>query len=107
MEKLLRTEPSHVLQRVVLFGDSWFERFERNNGLGPFVEHVRSCADQVDVCAVGGDKVCNALWRSGEGGAVEALGAAARASKTDAFILGSNSIAILRFEKILRNTFVF
>ena len=41
---------SRVLrQRVVLFGDSWFERFTyegRNNGVGPFTEHVQSCADQ-------------------------------------------------------------
>lgn len=90
--------PAPVLrQRVVLFGDSWFERFTyegRNNGVGPFAEQVRSCADQVDVCAVGGDKVSNALWRSGEGGAVDALGAAAMAAQTDVFVLlGINDIA--------------
>ena len=83
-------------QRVILFGDSWFERFtseRRNNGTRPFTDHVRSCADQVDVCAVGGDKVSNALWRSGEGGALEALAAARRALKTDVFILlGINDI---------------
>ena len=89
---------SHVLgQRVVLFGDSWFERFTyagKNNGVWPFSEHVRSCADQVDVCAVGGDKVSNALWRSGEGRAVEALAAAGTAKKTDVFILlGINDIS--------------
>ena len=32
-------------QRVVLFGDSWFERFEERNS-GAFVKHVWSCADQ-------------------------------------------------------------
>ena len=48
---------------------------------------------QVDVCAVGGDKVSNALWRSGEGGAVEALAAARTAVKTDVFILlGINDV---------------
>ena len=44
-------------QRVVLFGDSWFERFTyegRNNGVEPFTEHVQSCADQ------GADSVENA-----------------------------------------------
>ena len=41
--------PQAMRQRVVLFGDSWFERFTyegRNNGVGPFEQHVRSCADQ-------------------------------------------------------------
>ena len=36
-------------QRVVLFGDSWFERFTYegwSNGVGPFDKHVRSCAQQ-------------------------------------------------------------
>ena len=38
-----------VRQRVVLFGDSWFERFTyqgRNNGVRPFVKQVESCTDQ-------------------------------------------------------------
>ena len=39
-----------VKQRVVLFGDSWFERFtyqgRNNNGVEPFMEEVQSCADQ-------------------------------------------------------------
>ena len=48
----------------------------------------------MDVCAVGGDKVSNALWRAGEGRAVEALGAAGQAMKTDVFILlGFNDIS--------------
>ena len=93
----LSENPQAMRQRVVLFGDSWFERFTyegRNNGVGPFEQHIRSCADQVDVCAVGGDKVCNALWRSGEGRAVEALGAAGTAAQTDVFILlGINDVA--------------
>ena len=48
----------------------------------------------MDVCAVGGDKVSNALWRSGEGRAVEALAAAGTATKTVVFILlGINDIS--------------
>ena len=48
---------------------------------------------QVDVCAVGGDKVCHALWRSGPGRAMEALEAAGTAAQTDAFILlGINDV---------------
>ena len=55
---------------------------------------------QVDVCAVGGDKVSNALWRSGEGGAVEALAAAGKAIKTDVFILlGINDITARALDK--------
>ena len=42
---------------------------------------------------MGGDRVGNALWRSGKGGAVEALREAGRASKTDVFILlGLNDV---------------
>ena len=99
--------PAQVLrQRVVLFGDSWFERFtyERRR-VRSFAEQVRSCADQVDVCAVGGDKVSNALWRSGEGGAVDALGAAAMAAQTDVFVLlGINDIAARPLGKKGANT---
>ena len=54
----------------------------RNNGVRPFKDHVRSCADQVDVCAVGGDKIGNALWRAREGGEVKALARAGSAVKT-------------------------
>ena len=45
----LAVENGQVRQRVILFGDSYFERFTyegRNNGVGPFTEHVQSCADQ-------------------------------------------------------------
>ena len=44
---------------------------------------------------MGGDKVKNALWRCGEGGALEALAAAGRAVKTDMFImLGINDVTM-------------
>ena len=43
--------------------------------------------------SVGGDKVSNAVWRAGEGGAVEALGRAGMAVQTDVFVLlGINDI---------------
>ena len=49
----------------------------------------------MDTCAVGGDKVNNALWRAREGGAVEALAAAGKAVKTDVFImLGINDVTM-------------
>ena len=93
MGQLFAQFPARLRQRVVLFGDSWFERFLRGNGVVPFADHVRSCADQVDVLAVGGDRLQNALWRSRQGRAVEALRAAGMAMQTDVFILlGLNDV---------------
>ena len=43
------------------------------------------------MCAVGGDKVKNALWRAGDGSEVKALARAGSAVKTDVFILGRDS----------------
>ena len=43
----LAVENGQVRQRVILFGDSYFERFTyegRNIGVRPFTDHVRSCA---------------------------------------------------------------
>ena len=76
---------------------SWFERCTlwsgpNNDGVGPFGEHVGSIAD-IDVCAVGGDGIRDALWRAGPGRALEALGAAGSARETHVFLLvGLNDV---------------
>ena len=50
-------------------------------------------ADVLCKLPLGGDKIDNAVWRAGPGGAVEALAAAGSAVQTDVFImLGINDV---------------
>ena len=58
---------ARLRQRVVLVGDSWFERLVRegkNNGVRSFEGHISTCADRVDVLAVGGDKGPNSIGKN-------------------------------------------
>ena len=38
-----------------------FEKFIHGVGVRAFEEYLVCCADQVDVCAVGGDQGCNSI----------------------------------------------